>query len=73
MKTRVGYVSRFDVCAAYNLWLQDNHSGMGSREYLRLCKLQRYYRPSRSEERVGGLSADALALYMALDGFGVAP
>jgi hypothetical protein len=40
------YFDRFDICEAYYLALSDCHGGQTSREYLRLCRLSRYFKPS---------------------------
>lgn len=36
---------RFDICEAYYLALSEWHSGQGSAEYARLCRLTSYYTP----------------------------
>lgn len=40
------YFDRFDICEAWYLALTHCHRGQWSREYERLCALQRYFRPS---------------------------
>lgn len=40
------YFDRFDICEAYYLFLSHYHNGQSSSEYLRLCNLQRYFKPS---------------------------
>ena len=40
------YFDRFDICEAYFLALSHCHWGLRSREYARLCKLMRYFKPS---------------------------
>ncbi|NBR91525.1 MAG: hypothetical protein EBS68_16790 [Rhodobacteraceae bacterium] len=40
------YFDRFDIAEAYYLALSDCHGGQWSREYARLCAMQRYFRPS---------------------------
>ena len=40
------YFDSFDICEAWYLWLSFNHGGQGSREYQRLSKMTRYFRPS---------------------------
>jgi hypothetical protein len=40
--------NRFDICEAYYLALSHCHGGQWSPEYLRLCKMQRYFKPSPS-------------------------
>lgn len=44
-------MSRFDrwrIVEAYHYALTQAHSGQGSREYARLCRMAEYYRPSPS-------------------------
>ena len=40
------YFDRFDICEAWFLALSHCHGGQWSREYERLCKMRRYFRPS---------------------------
>lgn len=40
------YFDRFDICEAWYLALADCHGGGGSREYQRLSRMSRYFRPS---------------------------
>ena len=40
------YFDRFDICEAYFLALSHCHGGQWSREYERLCKLMKYFKPS---------------------------
>lgn len=40
------YFDRFDICEAWYLALSHCHGGQWSREYARLCAMQRYFRPS---------------------------
>jgi hypothetical protein len=40
------YFDRFDICEAYFLALSHCHGGQWSKEYARLCKLMRYFKPS---------------------------
>jgi hypothetical protein len=60
------YFDRFDICEAWYLWLAHNHTGQWSKEYERLCRMERYFRPSPflTLER---LSDNARAIYDALD------
>lgn len=58
------YFDRFDICAAYNLYLQHHHTGQASRAYARLSKLRKHYTPSRSKEHISGLSENALEIYV---------
>ena len=56
------YFDRFDICAAWYLWLSENHGGQWSPEYERLCRLAAFYSPGLSEQR-GELSENAQAIY----------
>mgnify|MGYP006971772087 FL=1 len=38
--------NRFDICEAYYLALTHCHGGQWSREYRRLCQMQKYFKPS---------------------------
>jgi len=40
------YFDRFDICEAYFLALSHCHGGQWSKEYERLCKLMKYFKPS---------------------------
>ena len=40
---------RFDVVSAHYWYCTHYHNGMWSREYSRLCKMQRYYKPGQYE------------------------
>jgi hypothetical protein len=40
------YFNRFDICEAYYLALSHCHNGQWSREYVRLCKMMTYFKPS---------------------------
>jgi hypothetical protein len=66
MNNRDTHFDRFDICAAWNLYLQHNHGGQDSREYKRLCQLQKHFKPSHSLELTLGLSENALAIYLNL-------
>jgi hypothetical protein len=41
--------SRFDIVQAHYWYCTHYYAGMMSREYARLCKMQRYYKPSPFE------------------------
>jgi hypothetical protein len=41
------YFDRFDICEAYYLALSHCHAGQWSKEYARLCRLMKYFTPSR--------------------------
>jgi hypothetical protein len=40
------HFDRFDIVEAYYLALTHCHAGQWSREYARLCRMARYFRPS---------------------------
>ena len=40
------YFDRYDICEAYFLALSDCHNGQNSAEYIRLCRLLTYFKPS---------------------------
>ena len=42
------YFDRFDIVEAWFLALSECHSGQYSREYARLCKLMRKFKPSHA-------------------------
>ena len=56
------HFDRFDICEAYYLALTHCHGGQWSREYARLCRMARYFRPSPMLS-VGSLSDNARAIY----------
>jgi hypothetical protein len=58
------YFDRFDIAEAWYLALSDCHNGQWSREYARLCKLSRSFRPRRSLS-LETLSENALEIYRA--------
>lgn len=62
----MAHFDRFDICAAWNLYLQHHWAGQGDRLYARWCKLRESFTPSRSEEFVHGLSENALEIYTQL-------
>ena len=53
---------RFDIAEAYYLALSHCHSGMGSPEYRRLCRMESYFKP-RPSLNVSTLSENAFAIY----------
>lgn len=38
------YFDKFDICEAYYLWLSHHYNGMFSKEYERLCKMDKYFK-----------------------------
>lgn len=56
------YFDRFDICEAYYLALSHCHGGQWSREYERLCRLSRYFKPSPLLS-VDSLSDNAREIY----------
>lgn len=51
------YTTRFDIVDAHYWWCNDHHDGQWSREYERLCRIQRYFTPSRSANQLEGFIA----------------
>ena len=37
---------RYDICEAYYLYLSEYHSGQWSKDYKRLSKMNKYFKPS---------------------------
>lgn len=58
------YFDRWDICEAWYLALTHCHGGQWSREYARLCRLERYFKPGACFN-VGSLSENARAIYEA--------
>ena len=58
----MAYFARFDIAEAYYLALSHCHGGQWSREYARLCKLARTFRP-RPSLSVETLSENAREIY----------
>lgn len=56
------HFDRFDIVEAYYLAFVDCHSGQWSREYARLCKMQKYFKPS-PRLSVDTLSDNARVIY----------
>lgn len=56
------FFDRFDICEAWYLALTHCHGGQWSKEYLRLCKMQKYFRPSPLMS-VDSLSENAKVIY----------
>ena len=40
------FFDRFDIVEAHYLYCRDWHGGQWSKLYLRLCRIQRYFRPN---------------------------
>jgi hypothetical protein len=40
------YFDRFDIAEAWFIYLSENHSGQNCPLYLRLCQLQKWFKPS---------------------------
>jgi hypothetical protein len=57
------HFDRYDICAAWNLYLQHTLGGQGCPKYPRLCRLQKLFRPAPSEQVPDGLSENARAIY----------
>ena len=56
------YFNRFDIIEAHYRFCVHFHNGMWSKEYKRLCRIMRYYRPSLS----GALSENGEEIYNSL-------
>lgn len=56
------YFNRFDIVEAWYLALSECHSGQWSREYARLSRMGRYFRPSPMLS-VESLSDNAYEIY----------
>lgn len=56
------YFDRFDIAEAYYLALAHCHGGQGSREYARLSKLSRVFKPSPMLD-VDNLTENGRAIY----------
>jgi len=61
------YFDRFDICEAYYLYFCDWHSGQWSKEYARLCKMQKYFKPSPLLRTIEDLTENGYEIYTALD------
>lgn len=59
-----GRFDRFDIAEAWYLALSHCHSGQGSNEYRRLCRLSRYFRP-RPSLSAQTLTENGLEIYTA--------
>lgn len=56
------YFNRFDIAEAWYLALSHCHAGQTSAGYARLCKLQKYFRPSPLL-RVSSLTENGKMIY----------
>lgn len=56
------YFDRFDIAEAYYLALSHCHGGQWSKEYARLCKLSRKFKPSPFLN-VGNLTENGRMIY----------
>lgn len=55
------YYNRFDIVDAYYWWYVHHHNGQSSPEYARLCRIQKYYKPSSLHK--GPSDENARAIY----------
>ena len=60
------YFDRFDICEAYYLFFRDWHNGQTSKEYLRLCKMQKYFKPSTLLNNSESLTENGYEIYINL-------
>lgn len=56
------YFDRWDICEAWYLALTHCHGGQWSREYQRLCRMGRYFKPGHCFN-INSLSENARAIY----------
>lgn len=56
------WFDRFDIAEAYYLYFCDYHGGQGSKEYQRLSRMGRYFRP-RPSLSYETLSENGQAIY----------
>lgn len=54
--------NREDITAAWNLYLPMVWASQGAREYVRWCKLRKWFKPRRSQETAAGLGYNAQAI-----------
>ena len=57
------YWNRFDIVEAYYSFLSDYHCGQWDSKYSRLCKVLRYFKPSRSFYGYRSLTLNGKAIY----------
>lgn len=57
------YFDRFDVVEAHFLFYRNYHRGQNSKEYLRLSRIKRYFRPSPLLLLVKDLTNNGKAIY----------
>ena len=60
------YFDRFDIVQAYYTFYVNYHGGQASKDYARLCRIQKYFRPSPSFSGVDSLSDNGLMIYQNL-------
>jgi hypothetical protein len=60
------YFDRFDICEGWFIYLSENHSGQSCPLYLRLCQLQKWFKPSPFLTR-SRLSENAQAILAKLE------
>ena len=63
----MSYFDRFDICEAYYLFFRDWHNGQTSKEYLRLCKMQKYFKPSPLLKTIEDLTENGYEIYLGID------
>lgn len=59
------YFNKFDIVEAYYLAYTHCHNGQWSKEYSRLCKMQKYFKPSYGLS-FNSLSENGRAIYIQL-------
>lgn len=60
------YFNRFDIVTAHYAFCCDYHEGQASELYARLCRIQRYYRPSPLFKGFASLNENEQAIYQQL-------
>jgi hypothetical protein len=58
---------RFDIVSAHYAFYCDYHGGQWSKEYARLCRISRYFRPGAAFRGFESLSDNAQEIYRALE------
>ncbi len=60
------YFDRFDVVSAHYAFYCDFYAGMGDHFYMRLCRIQRYFKPSPMWKGFESLESNAKQIYVNL-------
>ncbi len=57
----MAYYDRFDIVEAHYWWNVHHHTGQGSYEYIKQCKISTYFKPSPLSD--GPASDNAIEIY----------